>query len=87
MLMDFLVCCILLSSVESTPQTQSALSRLIGWFCGVGGTQAPEPTEEEVTEASKQLPDIQEHPVWRYVVDANALVMMCVAIFFWGYYA
>ncbi|XP_012693358.3 sodium/glucose cotransporter 2 [Clupea harengus] len=74
-------------SVDNPPDTQSGLCRLIGWFCGVGGTQAPEPTEEEVTEASKQIPDIREDPVWRNVVDANALVMMTVAIFFWGYYA
>ena len=82
-----LICSILSSSVDNPPDTQSGLCRLIGWFCGVGGTQAPEPTEEEVTEASKQIPDIREDPVWRNVVDANALVMMTVAIFFWGYYA
>ncbi|KAM9452914.1 LOW QUALITY PROTEIN: sodium/glucose cotransporter 2 [Salvelinus alpinus] len=42
---------------------------------------------EEVTEASKELPDISEEPFWRNVVDANALVMMAVAVFLWGYYA
>uniref|UniRef100_A0A8C7KLR9 Sodium/glucose cotransporter 2 n=1 Tax=Oncorhynchus kisutch TaxID=8019 RepID=A0A8C7KLR9_ONCKI len=44
-------------------------------------------TEEEVTEASKELPDISEEPFWKHVVDANALVMMAVAVFLWGYYA
>ncbi|CAB1347711.1 unnamed protein product [Coregonus sp. 'balchen'] len=47
----------------------------------------PELTEEEVTEASKELPDISEEPFWKHVVDANALVMMAVAVFLGGYYA
>lgn len=59
---------------------------IIGWFCGISDTQAPEPTEEEVTEASKQLPDINEDPMWKYLVNANAL-MMSVAVYFWSYYA
>uniref|UniRef100_A0A8B9GVP2 Sodium/glucose cotransporter 2 n=1 Tax=Astyanax mexicanus TaxID=7994 RepID=A0A8B9GVP2_ASTMX len=48
---------------------------------------SPEPTEEEVAEASKQLPDISEEPVWKHFVNANALVMMAVAVYFWGFYA
>ncbi|XP_064840586.1 sodium/glucose cotransporter 2-like isoform X2 [Oncorhynchus masou masou] len=68
-------------------EPKSGICRLIGWFCGVSGAQVPELTEEEVTEASKELPDISEEPLWKHVVDANALVMMAVAVFLWGYYA
>nr|XP_046150521.1 sodium/glucose cotransporter 2 [Oncorhynchus gorbuscha] len=68
-------------------EPKSGICRLIGWFCGVSGAQVPELTEEEVTEASKELPDISEKPFWKHVVDANALVMMAVAVFLWGYYA
>uniref|UniRef100_A0A8B9H1I8 Sodium/glucose cotransporter 2 n=1 Tax=Astyanax mexicanus TaxID=7994 RepID=A0A8B9H1I8_ASTMX len=70
-----------------TNKDKSAILRLIGWFCGLSGSQAPEPTEEEVAEASKQLPDISEEPVWKHFVNANALVMMAVAVYFWGFYA
>ncbi|XP_058600410.1 sodium/glucose cotransporter 2 isoform X2 [Onychostoma macrolepis] len=66
---------------------RSIMMKIIGWFCGISDTQAPEPTEEEVTEASKQLPDISEVPLWKYLVNANALIMMSVAVYFWGYYA
>ncbi|XP_052431773.1 sodium/glucose cotransporter 2 [Carassius gibelio] len=66
---------------------RSIMRKIIGWFCGISDTQAPEPTEEEVTEASKQLPDISEDPLWKYIVNANALIMMSVAVYFWGYYA
>ncbi|XP_067307917.1 sodium/glucose cotransporter 2 [Pseudorasbora parva] len=66
---------------------QSIMMKIIGWFCGISDTQAPEPTEEEVAEASKQLPDITEEPLWKNIVNANALIMMSVAVYFWGYYA
>uniref|UniRef100_A0A672Q1A5 Solute carrier family 5 member 2 n=1 Tax=Sinocyclocheilus grahami TaxID=75366 RepID=A0A672Q1A5_SINGR len=66
---------------------RSITMKIIGWFCGINDTQAPEPTEEEVNEASKQLPDISEDPLWKYLVNANALIMMSVAVYFWGYYA
>ncbi|XP_072546838.1 sodium/glucose cotransporter 2 isoform X2 [Salminus brasiliensis] len=68
-------------------EEKSAIVRLIGWFCGLSGSQAPEPTEEEVAQASKQLPDISEEPVWKHFVNANALIMMAVAVYFWGFYA
>ncbi|KAK1151917.1 sodium/glucose cotransporter 2 isoform X2 [Acipenser oxyrinchus oxyrinchus] len=61
--------------------------RCIGWFCGMGSSQDPEPSEEEVAEASKQLPDISEDPFWKNVVNTNAIIMMVVAVFLWGYYA
>ncbi|KAM3875620.1 LOW QUALITY PROTEIN: sodium/glucose cotransporter 2 [Diretmus argenteus] len=69
-------------------KTRSGICRLVGWFCGVGGgSHVPEPSEQEVPEASEQLPDISEDPVWKHTVDANALIMMAVAVFMWGYYA
>ncbi len=43
--------------------------------------------EEDTPEESEKLPDISEDPVWKYTVDANALIMMAVAVFMWGYYA
>lgn len=67
--------------------SKSGLAHLIAWFCGLSGSQAPEPTEEEVREASKELPDISEDPVWKHFVNANALIMMAVAVYFWGFYA
>lgn len=66
---------------------KSIIRKIIGWFCGISDTQAPEPTEEEVAKASKQLPDISEIPLWRNIVNANALIMMSVAVFCWGFYA
>uniref|UniRef100_A0AAR2LXX8 Solute carrier family 5 member 2 n=1 Tax=Pygocentrus nattereri TaxID=42514 RepID=A0AAR2LXX8_PYGNA len=73
--------------VAATNEEKSAIVHLISWFCGLSGSQAPEPTEEEVAQASRQLPDISEDPVWKHLVNANALIMMAVAVYFWGFYA
>ncbi|CAM4551498.1 unnamed protein product [Leuciscus chuanchicus] len=66
---------------------RSIMMKIIGWVCGTSDDQAPEPTEEEVAEASKQLPDISEVPLWKCIVNTNALIMMTVAVYCWGYYA
>ncbi|KAG1951348.1 sodium/glucose cotransporter 2 [Pimephales promelas] len=66
---------------------RSIMMKIIGWICGISDAQAPEPTEEEVAEASKQLPDISEDPLWKNIVNANGLIMMTVAVYCWGYYA
>ncbi|XP_076833047.1 sodium/glucose cotransporter 2 [Brachyhypopomus gauderio] len=63
--------------------SKSALVHLIDWFCGLRNS---EPTEEMVAEPTK-LADISEDPVWKYFVNANALIMMTVAVYLWGFYA
>lgn len=62
----------------------SGICRLIGWFCGGAASQA---NDLDKSEESEKLPDISEDRVWKYTVNANALIMMAVAVFMWGYYA
>uniref|UniRef100_A0A8C4I6D0 Sodium/glucose cotransporter 2 n=1 Tax=Dicentrarchus labrax TaxID=13489 RepID=A0A8C4I6D0_DICLA len=72
---------------EKSPEREEAKSgicHLVRRFCGGGGSEAP---EQDAPEAPEKLPDISEDPVWKYTVDANALIMMTVAVFMWGYYA
>ncbi|KAM4628155.1 sodium/glucose cotransporter 2 isoform 3-T3 [Polymixia lowei] len=66
-------------------EAKAGICRLVGWFCGVGGSSHV--PEQEVPEAAEQLPDISEDPVWKHAVDANAVIMMAVAVFMWGYFA
>uniref|UniRef100_A0A8C5AWB9 Solute carrier family 5 member 2 n=1 Tax=Gadus morhua TaxID=8049 RepID=A0A8C5AWB9_GADMO len=74
--------------VEQRKREKSGIRRLIGWFCGMdGGSQTPEHTDQEVAEAPEELPDISEDPMWKHCVDANAIIMMAVAVFMWGYFA
>uniref|UniRef100_A0A8C4I6X3 Sodium/glucose cotransporter 2 n=1 Tax=Dicentrarchus labrax TaxID=13489 RepID=A0A8C4I6X3_DICLA len=65
-------------------EAKSGICHLVRRFCGGGGSEAP---EQDAPEAPEKLPDISEDPVWKYTVDANALIMMTVAVFMWGYYA
>lgn len=52
-----------------------------------GAGSPPAPTQEEEAAAARQLEDISEDPSWARVVNFNALLMMAVAMFLWGFYA
>uniref|UniRef100_A0A8D2ZDD8 Sodium/glucose cotransporter 2 n=1 Tax=Scophthalmus maximus TaxID=52904 RepID=A0A8D2ZDD8_SCOMX len=64
---------------------ESGICSLSGCFCG--GRSGSLELEQEAPEETEQMPDISEAPVWKCTVDANALIMMVVAVFMWGYYA
>lgn len=75
------------------PEVQSPapglLRRCLLWFCGMSksGSGSPPPTTEEVAATTRRLEDISEDPRWARVVNLNALLMMTVAVFLWGFYA
>ncbi|KAM4742170.1 sodium/glucose cotransporter 2 [Anableps anableps] len=71
---------------EAEHDKKSGLCHLVGGFCGLNGDlQAQD--EEAAEDSEPQMPDISEEPVWKNTVDSNALVMMAVAVFMWGYFA
>lgn len=47
----------------------------------------PPPAEEVAAATARRLEDISEDPRWARVVNLNALLMMTVAVFLWGFYA
>ncbi|XP_047228955.1 sodium/glucose cotransporter 1-like isoform X3 [Girardinichthys multiradiatus] len=55
-------------------------------FCGLEKTKAPKLTPEEEAELKSKLTDTTEKPLWRNVVNANAIILLCVAVFFHGYF-
>uniref|UniRef100_A0A3P9IPU7 Sodium/glucose cotransporter 2 n=1 Tax=Oryzias latipes TaxID=8090 RepID=A0A3P9IPU7_ORYLA len=63
---------------------KSVIKRMVASLCNMGGN-SEEP--EELENQEQQMPDISEDPVWKYTVDANAIIMMAVAVFMWGYFA
>nr|KAF6356043.1 solute carrier family 5 member 2 [Myotis myotis] len=75
---------------EPPPPAPGPLRQCLLWFCGMGRGGAgspPPPTQEEVDAAARRLEDISEDPHWARVVNLNALLMMAVATFLWGFYA
>ncbi|XP_055417691.1 sodium/glucose cotransporter 2 isoform X1 [Bubalus kerabau] len=72
------------------PPRPGLLRQCLLWFCGVsrgGAGSPPSPTQEETAAAARRLEDISEDPRWARVVNLNALLMMAVATFLWGFYA
>ncbi|XP_047246820.1 sodium/glucose cotransporter 2 isoform X2 [Girardinichthys multiradiatus] len=74
------------NAVTAEGDKKSGICRLVGGFCGLSGDQQTQ-DEGAAEDSEPQMPDISEEPVWKYTVDSNALVMMAVAVFMWGYFA
>lgn len=55
-------------------------------FCGLEHKKAPKLSAEEQAELQRKLTDTSEVPLWRNVVNANAIILLCVAVFFHGFY-
>lgn len=73
------------TSTAGEVEEKSGMCHLVSRLCGGGGS--PKVQDQEQPEEQEQLPDISEDPKWKYAVNANALIMMAVAFFMWGYYA
>lgn len=60
---------------------------LWGWFCGLSRVpeQALSPAEKAALE--QKLTSIEEEPFWRSVCNMNAIILLSINIFLWGYFA
>ncbi|XP_074178779.1 sodium/glucose cotransporter 2 isoform X3 [Rhinolophus sinicus] len=75
---------------EAQSRAPGLLRQCLLWFCGMSSSRegrVPLPTQEEAAASARRLEDISEHPSWARVVNLNALLMMAVATFLWGFYA
>uniref|UniRef100_W5L7T6 Solute carrier family 5 member 9 n=1 Tax=Astyanax mexicanus TaxID=7994 RepID=W5L7T6_ASTMX len=77
------------ASNESEPERERpACWRRVGmWLCGL--TEAPRPklSPEEQQALEKKLTSIEEHHIWKNVCNINALFLLTVNVFLWGYFA
>lgn len=55
-------------------------------FCGLEQKKAVKLSPEEEAELKKHLTDTTEEPYWRNVVNINAVILLCVAVFLQGYF-
>ncbi|XP_044800970.1 sodium/glucose cotransporter 4 isoform X2 [Bubalus bubalis] len=57
------------------------------WLCGLSGApeQALSPAEKAALE--QKLTSIAEEPLWRSVCNINAVLLLAVNVFLWGYFA
>ncbi|XP_048467368.1 sodium/glucose cotransporter 1 [Rhincodon typus] len=71
---------------EESDQDVSCWKKTYNWFCGFDQT-AKKLSKEEQEAMQQKLTDISEVPLWRNVVNINAIVLLAVCIFFWAFYA
>ncbi|KAL7847952.1 hypothetical protein AOLI_G00226700 [Acnodon oligacanthus] len=55
-------------------------------FCGFEEKKAPKLTKEQEMELKKLMTDTTEQPLWRHVVNANAIILLTVCVFFHGFF-
>uniref|UniRef100_A0A2K5D9A0 Solute carrier family 5 member 4 n=1 Tax=Aotus nancymaae TaxID=37293 RepID=A0A2K5D9A0_AOTNA len=66
-------------------QSRGCLKKAYDLFCGL--QKGPKLTKEEEEALSKKLTDTSERPLWRTVVNINAILLLAVVVFIHGYYA
>ncbi|XP_024155570.1 sodium/glucose cotransporter 1 [Oryzias melastigma] len=72
---------------EDSDKKPGCCKKALMCFCGLEDNKAPKLTPEEEAELKKQLTDTTEVPLWRNVVNANAIILLCVAVFCHGFFA
>uniref|UniRef100_A0A674MRI6 Sodium/glucose cotransporter 1 n=1 Tax=Takifugu rubripes TaxID=31033 RepID=A0A674MRI6_TAKRU len=73
---------------KDKPQEQPGLcKKAVMCFCGLEQNQTVKLTPEEEAEMKRKLTDTSEKPLWRNVVNVNALILLAVAFFCHGFFA
>ncbi|XP_013859283.1 sodium/glucose cotransporter 1 [Austrofundulus limnaeus] len=73
--------------IEENEEKPGFCKKAVMCFCGLEESKkAPKLSPEEEAELKRQLTDTSEKPLWRNVVNVNAIILLCVAVFFHGYF-
>ncbi|XP_030005035.1 sodium/glucose cotransporter 1 [Sphaeramia orbicularis] len=73
--------------IDESGEEPGLCKKALMCFCGLEQkNNAPQLSAEEQAELQRKLTDTTETPLWRNVVNANAIILLCVAVFFHGFY-
>ncbi|KAG7223942.1 hypothetical protein INR49_015198 [Caranx melampygus] len=72
--------------IDEPEEEPGLCKKAVMCFCGLEQKKAPKLSPEEEAELKKQLTDTSEVPLWRNVVNANAIILLCVAVFCHGFF-
>lgn len=75
------------SSVTEPEEEPGVCKKAVMCFCGLEQQKGIELTAEEQAELQKKLTDTTELPLWRNICNANAIILLCVAVFCHGFFA
>uniref|UniRef100_A0A8C2TFZ5 Solute carrier family 5 member 9 n=1 Tax=Coturnix japonica TaxID=93934 RepID=A0A8C2TFZ5_COTJA len=56
------------------------------WFCGLSPGPTPTLSQEERAALERRLTSIEEKPLWKAVCNVNALLLLTINVFLWGYF-
>ncbi|XP_073334326.1 sodium/glucose cotransporter 1 [Pagrus major] len=73
--------------IDEPEEEPGLCKKAVMCFCGLEQSKAVKLTPEEEEELQKKLTDTTEVPLWRNVVNANAVILLCVAVFCHGFFA
>ncbi|XP_034380388.1 solute carrier family 5 member 4B-like isoform X1 [Arvicanthis niloticus] len=71
---------------DDSEQSGGCLRRACSLFCGLQNT-GPKLTKEEEAALRQKFSDASEKPLWRSVVNINAIILLAVAVFVHAYFA
>ncbi|KAM9747817.1 solute carrier family 5 member 4 isoform 2-T2 [Dama dama] len=71
---------------DNPEETRGCLRKAYDLFCGLQ-SKGPKLSKEEEEAQKKKLTDTSEKPLWRTVVNINAIILLAVAVFVHGYFA
>uniref|UniRef100_A0A8C3RYU7 Sodium/glucose cotransporter 4 n=1 Tax=Chelydra serpentina TaxID=8475 RepID=A0A8C3RYU7_CHESE len=60
--------------------------KLYFWFCGISSSPGPTLTEEEKAVLERKLTSIVEKPLSRTACNINAIILLAINVFLWGYF-
>uniref|UniRef100_A0A9J8CGR8 Solute carrier family 5 member 9 n=1 Tax=Cyprinus carpio carpio TaxID=630221 RepID=A0A9J8CGR8_CYPCA len=73
---------------EGSDEDTSAWWKRAGmWLCGLSHVAKQEMSEEEQKALERKLTSIEEGHTWKTVCNVNALILLTVNVFLWGYFA
>ncbi|XP_040216988.1 sodium/glucose cotransporter 4-like [Rana temporaria] len=61
--------------------------KLYYWLCGTSMQPKVQLTKEEEQTLQKKLTSIEEDPLWKNVCNINAVIVLAINVFLWGYFA
>ncbi|XP_068098155.1 sodium/glucose cotransporter 4-like [Hyperolius riggenbachi] len=73
--------------VMSDPPSYPWWKTVLFWFCGISMQPEVKLSEEEQQKLQKKLTSIEEEPLWRNICNVNAIILLAINVFLWGYFA
>ncbi|XP_076721783.1 solute carrier family 5 member 4 isoform X1 [Callospermophilus lateralis] len=73
-------------TLDHPEQSRGCLRKTYDLFCGLQ-KEGPKLTKEEEEALKRKLTDTSEKPLWRTVLNINAILLLAAAVFIHGYFA